>query len=171
VISTVLASVHPFDRVLVGAVALLCVLVGWRLARAGERGRFLLRTLALLGALSVLLLTLSPSDAEPSGTFCTVQWSPLAPGVTGLANMVLFVPVSYFGGLATRRPFVVLAAAVGLSAAVEVLQGAIVPLGRACDTDDLWTNAVGALAGALLAWGTLIAARRTSPHRGRVAPQ
>jgi hypothetical protein len=167
VISTVLVMLHAFVPALFAVFVLACVVAGLLLVRAGDRARRALQVLAVLGGVAVLALTLTPSSAEPAPAFCTMQWEPFSPGVTGLANMVLFVPLAYFGGLATRRPLLVVLGAVALSAGVEVVQGAVVPLGRACDTDDLWSNAVGAAAGGVLAALTLLVV----PRLRRSAPQ
>jgi hypothetical protein len=151
-----------------GLVALACVGIGYAGVRGGVVGRRLLWALAGLSALVVLALTLSPGGQTGRDTACTVQFAlPTLTRVELLANVALFVPPVLFATLATRRPLLVVAAAVGASAAIEGLQAAVPAIGRACDTNDWLMNALGVLVGALLATSTRAIARRTSGRRPR----
>jgi glycopeptide antibiotics resistance protein len=70
-------------------------------------------------------------------------------------------PLVFFAALATRRPLSTLAAGVVLSAAIEVFQGLVPALGRACDTNDWAMNSAGTVVAVLLA-GTLLAVTGTT---------
>ncbi|SFE91263.1 VanZ family protein [Blastococcus tunisiensis] len=151
-----------------GLVALACVGIGHAGLRGGVVGCRLLWALTGLSALVVLALTLSPGGQSGRDAACTVQFAlPTLTRVELLANVALFVPPVLFATLAARRPLLVMAAAVGASAAIEGLQAAVPAIGRACDTNDWLMNALGVLVGALLAQGTLATAggARTGPAR------
>lgn len=66
-----------------------------------------------------------------------------------VGNILMFVPVTFFAVLLTRRPVVVAAAGIGLSAAIEVTQS-VMHLGRDCVGYDWVNNAIGAVLGVLL---------------------
>ncbi|MCA1192109.1 VanZ family protein [Saccharopolyspora sp. 6V] len=53
--------------------------------------------------------------------FCQLNGFSMAGG-NELSNVLLFVPLVFFAVLATRKPLVVLVSAIGLSAAIELLQ-------------------------------------------------
>ncbi len=65
----------------------------------------------------------------------------------GWLNVALFVPVAWCWTLISRRPGLVLATLVAVSAAVETTQAGL--LVRVADPGDLYTNSLGALAGAV----------------------
>ena len=147
-ISTLLAQHPTLFRVLLGVAVLLAALIGALLHRHDRRGA--LAVLAGLGLVFALALTLSPAGS-PRYAFCTVQLTwPLA-GIDSLANVVLMLPLALFAALWRRRPLLVLAAVSGLSALVELAQALLPVLGRSCDTDDWFTNTLGAVVGVALA--------------------
>jgi hypothetical protein len=161
VISTVLAEYPWVFRLLLTVAVLACVIVGVVLLRPSAWARRTLGTLAALSLLLVLALTLSPESGGESNGFCGVDGLSAGDlGITGLANIVLFVPFTLWGGLATRRPLAAFAVAVGLSACIEAAQGVFGGLGRSCTTSDWMLNAAGAALGALLCAAILFAVRR-----------
>lgn len=109
--------------------------------------------------LPVVALTLVPVDRELFAR-CTVQWALPTPGrVELMANVVLFVAPVLLSGIAMRRPAPALAAGIALSAGLETLQAVVPAIGRSCDTNDLLSNTIGAVIGAVLAAVALRAAR------------
>jgi VanZ like family len=141
--------------------ALVALVVGGPIvgARLVARPRVALR-LAGLSLLPVAALTLVPVRRELY-EFCAVQWSLPTPGRVELfANVVLFVVPVLLAGIGTRRPVAVLAAASGLSAALEAVQALVPGIGRSCDTTDWLCNTIGAGIGALLAAAALALAKR-----------
>lgn len=62
-------------------------------------------------------------------------------------NVALYVPVALFASLLIRRPFSVAVCLVLLSAATETIQAVTPGIGRSCDSSDLLTNSLGAVAG------------------------
>lgn len=71
-----------------------------------------------------------------------------------VGNVLMFVPLTFFAGLATRRPAWVGAAGALLPLPIEVTQS-IMNVGRECVSYDWVNNAIGALLGAALAAATL----------------
>lgn len=137
-------------------VALICTVVGYVALRLDRPGGRLLPALAVVAALPVLALTMSPTGRDASTRGCTVQFAwPGAGSVELLANVALLLPVAVFAALATRRPWAVLVAGVGASAAIEAVQALVPAIGRACDTNDWAMNSLGVLAGVLAARGLL----------------
>lgn len=123
----------------------------------------------LLSLAAVLTLTLPPGPNMPIGV----------PGVGGVSqcvdslsdpdglwqaliattdrgervgNIAMFVPVTFFAVLSSRRPALVAAAGVLLSGAIELTQS-VMHLGRDCVGYDWVNNGIGAVLGAIL--GTL----------------
>jgi hypothetical protein len=141
---------HPaLVPVMMAVIPVGCVVVGYVL-----RARRILWTLAGLSLLPVAALTLSPV-AGRRVVSCVVQFSmPRLGSVELLANVALFVPPVFFATLATRRPLLTLAAGTALSAAIEVVQGLVPAIGRACDTNDWAMNTAGAVLAVLLATAT-----------------
>jgi hypothetical protein len=129
-------------------------------------------TTLLLGVavLAVVALTLYPDGAPRSTVTCTAGLPYLAPtAVESIANVLLFVPVSFLAGVLWRRPVVAVLGAAALSAAVELVQALVLVIGRACDTSDWITNVLGAVVGGVLATGAL-AWRRHRTRRAGVQP-
>jgi hypothetical protein len=123
---------------------------------------------ALLAAslVAVVALTLTPDGDAPPAVACTVQLPYLsATSVESLSNVLLLAPTALLAGVLLRRPVVASGGAVLLSAAIETVQAVLPGIGRACDTGDLLTNALGAMLGGALAAIALRLARR----RGRAS--
>lgn len=137
-------------------VALASTAVGYVALRLGRPGLPLLPALVVVAALPVLALTMAPTGRDISTRGCTVQFAwPGAGSVELLANVALLLPVTVFAALATCRPWAVLIAGTGASAAIEAVQALLPAIGRACDTNDWAMNSLGVLAGALVARGLL----------------
>lgn len=151
-ITTLLVEHSALVPLLLLLVAVVCVGVGWWAVR--HRGAGVLAGLSLV---PVLALTLIPAGGNRlDHVLCVAQFSvPTLGSVELLANVALFLPPAFFATLATRRPLVVLAAGVGLSAAIEALQAVVFAIGRACDTNDWMMNTIGVAVGVLLALGTV----------------
>lgn len=77
-----------------------------------------------------------------------------------VANVLIYVPLGFFGRLGWRRSLPVLAGAAALSSAIEVVQWG--GLGRVASTDDFLLNVGGAALGVLLA---AVTAARAAPRR------
>jgi hypothetical protein len=94
-------------------------------------------------------------------------WQGLTSGSRGerLANTVMFVPLTFFGVLAARRPVPVTVAAALLPLPIEMAQ-AVTDGGRICAGFDWATNALGALIGAVAAVAVLRIRRRRTPAAG-----
>ena len=78
-----------------------------------------------------------------------------------LANVLLFVPVGFIVGLATRRWWLGLAIGVAISAGSELVQLALPS--RVASVEDVIANSLGAALGAGIALAAL-AHRRSAPH-------
>jgi glycopeptide antibiotics resistance protein len=77
-------------------------------------------------------------------------------------NVLAFMPFAFFAVLATRRPLVVLAVSVVMSAVIELVQ-TLTGQG-ACETQDFFNNSLGAVvATALAAAVNVFLARVSSP--------
>jgi glycopeptide antibiotics resistance protein len=161
-ISTVLAEDPWLFRALLAVAIVGLAGLGWIVLRPSRWARLTRRTLAALSLVAIVALTLSPSSGGGEVEFCVVDafWTENI-GITGLANIVLFVPAALFGGLATRRPFAIFAAAAGLSAGVETAQAIFAGLGRSCTTSDWMLNTIGAALGTLICIAMIALRRRT----------
>lgn len=160
-ISTVLASNPDLVRVLFWVAIAVGSVLGWILHRM--RARKVLTAFTIISLLGPLVLTLSPSTAQPE-SFCYVQFSVPFRGIETLANLAMLIPLALFATLLLRRPLLVFAAVSGLSAIIELVQAVAPGLGRSCDTDDWFMNTVGAAIGVLVAAGILLLdERRTAP--------
>lgn len=162
-ISTFLISVHALVEPTFIVATLLSALLGFVLL-GRRRGRGALTWLAAASLVGALLLALVPSGDEPARRFCSVGFSwPSWGAVASSANIMLLLPATLFAALALRRPLLAFGAGVVTSALIELVQAVTPVLGRACDTDDLWMNSLGALAASLLAAGVLaVRARRST---------
>ncbi|MGW4393717.1 VanZ family protein [Amycolatopsis nivea] len=149
-------------------IAVACAGVGYSLLRVRriKHRNLILWTLALLSVLPVVALTLVPAPSRVDHVVCAVQFSlPTLTSVEPLANLALFFPPVFFAVLATRRPWLILAAGAGLSAAIEGLQALVPAIGRACDTNDWAMNTVGAILAVLLARGTIALVDREAARK------
>lgn len=162
-ISTFLVEHAPLVRPAFWVAVAVAVALAWFLHRLRLRGVLL----GLSGAslVAVLVLTLLPDGARSGGITCTVQFSAPFQGIDTLANVAMLLPLVLFLGTATNRPLVVLAGALVLSASIEVVQALAPVLGRRCDTNDWFMNAVGALLAALVALVICRADRRRRTAR------
>ena len=157
-ITTFLVNHAPAVRVLFWVVLVALTALGWLVHRL--RARRALVTLAGISAVGVLALTMTPAGDGGNGVFCTVQFSVPFQGIDTLANVALLFPLTLFAALLTNRPVPVVAAASGLSAAIELVQALLPSLGRACDTNDWFMNTVGAVLAGLLSAGIITVDRR-----------
>ncbi len=130
----------------------------------------------------VLTLTLPPGPGAQTGTpgvagvgRCAASlsdahllaWALTATTDRGerVGNILMFVPLTFFAVLMSRRPAVVAAAGIGLSAAIEVTQS-VMHLGRECVGYDWVNNAIGAVLGVLAG---MLATRLTTRRRAGVS--
>lgn len=115
----------------------------------------------------ILAVTLSPQDLQGTHDFriagsCDLSrmWPPslseLQLETDAAANVLIFIPVGVAIGLApwSRRKVGVLLAAIALPFAIEAVQFAVTPLGRACQSADVVDNLTGLLVG--LVAGTIV---------------
>lgn len=145
----------------------LAPLVGAWLASKPRLTRVLLAVVAVVMA----ALTLYPDGAPSAGVACALQLPYLAPTASEtMANILLFLPLSFLIGLVWRRPVVAMLIGAAASAAIEAVQALVPAIGRACDTSDLINNAIGAVLGGACAWGALLI-RRALDARRRGAAQ
>jgi len=158
VIATFLVNHASAVKVLFWVVLVALTAVGWFAHR--RQARRTLATLAVISAVGAIALTMTPAGDGGNGTFCTVQFSVPFQGIDTLANVALLFPVTLFTALLTSRPIWVVAAASGLSAAIELAQALLPALGRACDTNDWFMNTVGAVLAGLLSAAIVAVDRR-----------
>jgi uncharacterized membrane protein len=99
--------------------------------------------------LLALMLTWWVSGGIPSSGGCVINKDVGEPLGTpeGLMNLVMFVPIGFFGSRAARHPLPALLISALLSFVIEGVQAGIPAIGRHCDTSDLVTNVVGAVVG------------------------
>ncbi|TDS75821.1 VanZ like protein [Amnibacterium kyonggiense] len=130
-------------------------------------------TIVLLAAsvCTVLGLTLVPDGDPSTAVACAVGLPYLSlTSVESLSNVLLLAPTALLAGVLLRRPVAGAAGAIAVSAIVEATQALVPAIGRACDTSDLLTNALGALVGGVLAFVALaLARRRTAGAASRVS--
>jgi VanZ family protein len=120
--------------------------------------RFSGRFAVLAAVLVIALATLIPLGQAPTRVSAQLEWSDV------LVNLTLFLPLGV--ALALRGASLGRTAllALLLSGGIELLQATLIP-GRRGTWVDLFTNAAGALAGALLVRGYLALRRARSPAR------
>lgn len=111
----------------------------------------------LSGASVVLVLGATvffPTRSGGANGWCTINKDLWEPMVTeqGVLNAVLFVPLGFFGVLATRRVMPVVAAGVLGSMLIEVGQSLVPLMGGACDSGDVQMNSLGTVIGAACGW-------------------
>ncbi|MFG2227895.1 VanZ family protein [Streptomyces sp. NPDC048644] len=135
---------------------------------------------AFAGAVTAeLALTLFLPSGGPAGSggtgVCVINRNFAEPFGTeqGLLNVLLFLPIGFFGVMAFRTLLPVLAGSVLLTIATELLQTLVPGISRGCDSSDVEMNTLGGVAGALIAWAILHFARRrmnaVKAHAGRTA--
>lgn len=142
--------------------AILICVPGALWARA-KRKPVTLTVLCGVSLAGVVAATLFPRAGTDQLSTRTCQVAGSLRGVLstqqGQMNVALFVPLCFFCAMLLRRPLLVLAAGIVLSAGIEVAQ-AVLPLGRACDTGDFMANVIGTAAGTVLGTGAVLAARK-----------
>ncbi|MDQ7910276.1 VanZ family protein [Phytohabitans sp. ZYX-F-186] len=133
---------------------------------------------AMLGAAAVATLTLLPAPGTPLagpdlgaiGSCAGALFDPAAlwHAFTTTAdrgervgNVLMFVPMTFFAILASRRPGLVAGVAVLVPVAIEFTQ-VVMSAGRACIANDWVNNAIGAVLGVLL--GVLVSRMSTRQH-------
>ncbi|MCK7622548.1 VanZ family protein [Streptomyces sp. RS10V-4] len=152
---------------LIPAFLVLAALLGAAAAAAARArgGPVALSALTAAALAGVLVVTLLPGGGGSGQTgFCDTGlpgWGFLG-SESSRWNIALFLPVSFLAVLLFRRPVAVLAGALLLTGAVELVQ-AVAGLGRACSYDDLKANALGGLLGVLLGTTALGVRRRRPP--------
>jgi len=129
----------------------------------------------LVGAVAVVLMTTMGGSTAPAGRLNLVPGASILgfnqeemhnwfENVAG--NIMLFLPIGFFGLLVLRRPvLVVTALGAALSIAIEVTQLALGD--RWVDIDDVLLNTVGTVAGALAASMAIRATRRYGDRESR----
>ena len=156
VISTVLAEHRWIEPTAFLVLLIVAPVAAWWLADRPRPARWLA---AAAGAVAAGL-TLWPDDRR-AFSFCEVAWSVPILSQGDVANVILFLAPVVLIATATRRPVLVAALAIAVSAGVELLQALAPALGRSCSTNDWLANSVGAVLGAALAWAGLRLARET----------
>ncbi|MFB7636687.1 VanZ family protein [Streptomyces sp. NPDC056149] len=108
-----------------------------------------------------LFLPSGAATADGAHT-CVINRNVAEPFATeqGLLNLLLFLPIGFFGLMALRSLLPILSGSILLSLATELLQTLLPWVHRGCDSSDLEMNSLGGIAGALLAWALLRFRRR-----------
>lgn len=147
-ISTFLIENYALYRLILLVGAIVCVILAGILVWAGGKGRRIALAIAALSTLAALALTLSPDKYPLPAVMCALDpvylyWD--------TSNVLLFALPALFAAIATRRPILVLAGGVVLSALIELVQAITPILGRRCDPSDWLANSIGTLAGVAVA--------------------
>nr|WP_272921678.1 VanZ family protein [Streptomyces sp. SID8354] len=145
------------------AVLVVAAACFWPTHRAGRRPWAHAALGASVTAELALTLFLPSGAATADGTHtCVINRNFAEPFATeqGLLNLLLFLPIGFFGLMALRSLLPVLAGSILLSLATELLQTLLPWVHRGCDSSDLEMNSLGGIAGALLAWALLRLRRR-----------
>lgn len=133
---------------------------------------------AFVGAVSTeLALTLFLPSGGPAGSggtgACIINRNFAEPFATeqGLLNILLFLPIGFFGVMAFRTLLPVLAGSVLLTIATELLQTLVPGISRGCDSSDVEMNTLGAVVGLLLAWALLhLTGRHVNAPKAHAGP-
>ncbi|MGN6444598.1 VanZ family protein [Amnibacterium sp.] len=167
-ISTFLAGARWLPIAALVAFAVVGPLAGAALSRRPRAAAALLA----LSIAAVLGLTLTPGGDPAPAIRCAVGLPSLSfTSVESLSNVLLLAPSALVAGVLLRRPVVAAAGAVALSVVIEAAQALVPAIGRACDTSDLATNAIGALLGGVLAFVALLLARQRAAVAAHPAPE
>jgi hypothetical protein len=137
--------------------AVVCLAVAAVLTWIGRAGQRIAVVISAVAALAVLLLTLTPDKYPIPAVTCSFDPSSF---YSDEFNIVLFLLPALFAVVATRRPVVVLASGIGLSALIELVQCLTLALGRRCDVGDWLANSTGTAIGVLLAVVLMAVVRR-----------
>ncbi|MCU1404636.1 MAG: hypothetical protein JWQ43_939, partial [Glaciihabitans sp.] len=166
-ISTFIIENYVLVRVILVVAAVAAVVLCALLVRAGRTGRRLSGVIAAVALVVVLGLTLAP-DSEPTyGAGCYLQVDRF---LNDEWNVILFLLPALFAVVAVRRPLLVLAGGLILSALIELVQLLTPMLGRLCDADDWLANGAGTVAGVLVAMIVAAIVERFS-RRGLISPR
>ena len=168
VLSTLLVGARWLPILALVAFVVVGPLLGvWLSGRPRVAGALLALSIA-----AVLGFTLAP-DGDPSPAIgCAFELPYLSfTSVESLSNVLLLAPSALLAGVLLRRPVVAAAGAIALSVVIETVQALVLAIGRACDTSDLLTNALGAILGGLLALVALQFARRRANRAARAAAE
>jgi hypothetical protein len=165
VISTVLAEHRWLEPTSFLVLLVVAPVAAWWLTQRPQATRWLAASAVAVAA----GLTLWPDDRR-AFSFCEVAWSVPTVFHGDVANVILFLAPVVLMATATRRPVVVAAVAIALSAGVELLQALAPALGRSCSTSDWLANSIGAVLGGALAWAGLRLARENQRPRDRTDP-
>jgi glycopeptide antibiotics resistance protein len=142
--------------------ALVCVALAAVLGWIGRTGQRIATGIAAVAAVAVVLLTLTPDKYAIPAVTCSFDPSFF---YNDEFNIVLFLLPVLFAVVATRRPVVVLAGGIGLSAIIEVVQSLTLALGRRCDVGDWLANSTGTAIGVLIAVVVMAVIRRVKRRR------
>jgi membrane-associated HD superfamily phosphohydrolase len=158
--------------VLVLLTAVICVAAGYLILRVRRYRQRILWALAALSVVPIAALALVPIPTRRMDdiALCTSEFDmPTLTSVEMVANSALLFPLVFFTALATRRPLLICAAGIELSAAIEIVQALVRSLGRVCDLNDWAMNSIGVVAAALLAGATIALAARTAAKKDAAA--
>jgi glycopeptide antibiotics resistance protein len=148
-VSTILAMHPNLPPYAFALMVVLAPVLGWWLAARQS----VAEALTVVSLAVVALLTLTPGGSNGSG--CLIQWPALSlhtfTAPEPAANVIMFILPVFFAGIATKHPFWMAVVGSVLSAQIELVQGAVPALGRACDMGDWQANTIGSVVGAGLA--------------------
>lgn len=164
VISTVLAEHRWLEPTAFLVLLTVAPVAAWWLADRQRPARWLAAAAVAVAA----GLTLWPDDRR-AFSFCEVAWSVPTLFHGDVANVILFLAPVGLIATATRRPVLAAAAAIAVSAGVELLQALAPSLGRSCSTNDWLANSIGAVLGAALACAGLRLAGETPAPTGQLS--
>lgn len=142
--------------------AIVCLALAAVLLWIGRTGQRIAIAISAIAALAVLLLTLTPDKYPIPAVTCSFD---PAYFYNDEFNIVLFLLPALFAVVATRRPIVVLAGGIGLSALIELVQSLTLALGRRCDLGDWLANSTGTVIGVLVAVVLMAVIRRVQRRR------
>lgn len=156
------------------AAFLVAALCFWFAHRSGKRPWSHAAFGASIAAEVALTLFL-PSGAAVAEArhVCVINRNYAEPFATqqGLLNLLLFVPIGFFGLMALRSLLPVVAGTILLSLSTELLQTLVPGVNRGCDSSDLEMNALGGLVGIAIAWAALhLTKHPISPLRRHARP-
>lgn len=161
-LSTFIIEHYFVVRLLLVVAAVACVALAAVLTWTERVGRRIATAVAAIATVVVLLLTLTPDKYPNPASTCSFDPSYF---YNDELNIVLFLLPALFAVVATRRPLVVLAGGIGLSALIELVQYLALALGRRCDVGDWLANSTGTLAGVIVAAVVMAIVRRARRRR------
>ncbi|MFD8592823.1 VanZ family protein [Streptomyces sp. NPDC059637] len=134
------------------------------------RGPAVLLGLALAAELTATLYPMHPGAGAPG--VCTLNRDLLTPltAQQGWMNIIMFIPVAFFTATTFRRHALPLAGSILLSGTTELLQALTPHASRACTSEDLVANTLGAAVGVGLAAALHRLHTRRAPKTTEPAP-